>query len=94
MVGHPERCYRINTVGRLMRAARWEAYQVMADQEKDRFGDKLQEAERGREEDYFARRDRELIRKMRAREPGSCPTCGALLEAQPNGTAICPRCRD
>jgi hypothetical protein len=37
-------------------------------QEKDRFGDKMKEVEKGREDDYFARRDRELLEKMRRRD--------------------------
>lgn len=39
----------------------------MANQEKDRLGDKLRDLERGREEDYFARRDRELLEKLKKR---------------------------
>ena len=34
--------------------------------EKDRFGDKLKDVERGREDSYFAQRDRELLEKMRS----------------------------
>lgn len=37
----------------------------MANQEKDRFGDKLRDAEKAREDDYFARKDRELLEKMK-----------------------------
>jgi hypothetical protein len=44
----------------------------MVDQEKDRLGDKLRKKEKGQEEDYFARRDRELIEKLR-RERGGVP---------------------
>jgi hypothetical protein len=40
----------------------------MANQEKDRFGDKLRDAEKGREEDYFARRDRELLEKLKQKQ--------------------------
>jgi len=58
--------------------------------EKDRLGDKLREVERGREDHYFAQRERELIEKMRAGQGaeagvqavlGHCPKCGALLRA-------------
>lgn len=41
----------------------------MANEQKDRFGDKLRDAEKGREDEYFARRDRELLEKMRRRPP-------------------------
>ncbi len=37
----------------------------MANQEKDRLGDKLRDAGKGREDDYFARRDRELLEKLK-----------------------------
>lgn len=36
--------------------------------QKDRFGDKLRALERGRENQYFARQDRELIAKLHTRE--------------------------
>lgn len=36
--------------------------------EKDRLGDKLRDAERAREDEYFARRDRELIEKARGQK--------------------------
>jgi hypothetical protein len=42
----------------------------MANHEKDRFGDKLRDAEKGREEDYFARRDRELLEKLKRKQQG------------------------
>ncbi len=60
--------------------------------EKDSFGDKLREKERGEEDQHFAKRDRELLQKMRAatqpademraREiaQGRCPNCGMRLE--------------
>jgi len=38
-------------------------------EEKDRLGNKLRDVEKGREDDYFARRDRELLEKMRKEEP-------------------------
>lgn len=40
----------------------------MGDEQKDRLGDKLRDVERGREDDYFKRRDRELLEKMRREE--------------------------
>jgi len=54
-------------------------------EEKDRFGDKLRDAERGREEDYFARRDREMIEKLRKKDP-------AGESAERKGSGLCPRC--
>jgi uncharacterized protein len=68
----------------------------MAPTEKDRLGDKLRDAERGREDQYFAELDRKLIEKRRrerqteagdeeespAKRAGSmrCPKCGEVLE--------------
>ena len=42
---------------------------------KDRLGDKLRDAEKAREDQYFAKRDQELLQKMKERrekeqEPG------------------------
>ena len=65
----------------------------MAEQDRDRYGDKLKDVERGREDDYFARRDRELLKKMRESAAAErCPTCGSPLPVQANGPAACPRC--
>ena len=59
--------------------------------EKDRFGDKLKDKERGEEEQYFSRRERTLLDKMRGqeaagpeatrreKEPARCPKCGGQL---------------
>jgi hypothetical protein len=50
--------------------------------EKDRFGDKLKDAERAREDRFFAERDRLLVEKMRgAKTAGTmcCPKCGEKL---------------
>ncbi|MFQ5666003.1 MAG: zf-TFIIB domain-containing protein [Candidatus Binatia bacterium] len=54
--------------------------------EKDRFGNKLRDAERAREDQYFAKRDRELLEKLRYKEGGAkqglgrCPQCGTQLQ--------------
>jgi hypothetical protein len=65
----------------------------MAEQDRDRYGDKLKEVERGREDDYFARRDRELLKKMRENAAAErCPICGSPLQGQVNSSAVCPRC--
>ena len=63
----------------------------MSDGEKDRFGDKLRDLEKGREDKFFADRDRELLQKLKA-QTGSqeeqavrelahmrCPKCGDRL---------------
>jgi uncharacterized protein len=76
----------------------------MADMERDRFGDKLKDKQKGQEDDYFARRDRELLEKMRQErreaigsQTGTmqCPRCGAALveRAQHDITVDeCPSC--
>jgi len=79
----------------------------MAD-EKDRFGDKLREAERGREDQYFAERDREAIAKLKSAEGaevdealrggalGRCPKDGEpLRDRKLHGVAVeeCPKCQ-
>ena len=60
----------------------------MPDDEKDRWGRKLHDNERGREEQYFAEREREMIAKLRQRpadgatqatSPLQCPRCGVDL---------------
>lgn len=63
----------------------------MSDGEKDRLGDKLRELEKGREDKFFADRDRELLQKLKAntglqeeqtfRELARmrCPKCGERL---------------
>lgn len=55
-------------------------------EDKDRYGDKLREAERGREDKFFADRDRELIEKMQHKQAG--PT-----DAAPGDAAVrrCPK---
>jgi len=57
--------------------------------EKDPFGDKLREKERAEEDLYFAKRDRELLEKLRGKDDstreaaareiaqGRCPKCGS-----------------
>jgi len=75
--------------------------------EKDRLGDKLREVERGREDEYFARRDRELLAKLRKTQTGEseetireiakmrCPKCGERLHTRVlSGVNVeeCPAC--
>jgi hypothetical protein len=77
-------------------------------QEKDRLGDKLRDAERGREDHYFQERDRKLIDKLRRDKEeaaeaaerqastGRCPRCGTkLVERKVRETLTvddCPSC--
>jgi len=76
--------------------------------EKDPFGDKLKDKERGEEEQFFAERERALLDKLRGRggtgieattgrkETPRCPKCGNLLTigARENRAApTCPTCR-
>jgi len=75
--------------------------------EKDRLGDKLRDVERGREDQYFAERDRELLAKLRgAKEQEAeksiralahmrCPKCGERLSTRKlRGVQVeeCPGC--
>lgn len=43
---------------------------MSADSGKDRLGDKLRDLEHAREDQFFAKRDRELIEQLRARQHG------------------------
>ena len=54
--------------------------------EKDRLGDKLRELEKGREDDYFARRDKELLARLREEKDKE------ITDALRTGTMPCPRC--
>jgi hypothetical protein len=56
----------------------------MANTERDRLGDKLRDKQKGQEDDYFSRRDRELLEKMRQERRQAVPTAAARME--------CPRC--
>ncbi|MCC6765811.1 MAG: zf-TFIIB domain-containing protein [Deltaproteobacteria bacterium] len=63
----------------------------MPDDEKDRFGDKLRDVEKAREDKFFADRDRELLQKLKAQTGAQeeqaarelarmrCPKCGESL---------------
>jgi hypothetical protein len=59
----------------------------MTKDHKDRFGEKLKEAERAREHQYFAERDKQLLAKLRGAKEGEaeaaqmhCPKCGVHLQ--------------
>src|SRR5262245_24248859 len=68
--------------------------------EKDRFGDKLRDVERAREDQYFAEQDRKLVEALRAKEARGtgltcCPKDGTQLETHcHNGVTVeeCPSC--
>jgi hypothetical protein len=59
----------------------------MSDGEKDRFGSKLHELEKAREDKFFGDRDRELLQKLKAQAEQTvrelahmrCPKCGEGL---------------
>jgi hypothetical protein len=55
--------------------------------EKDRLGDKLHDLEQAREDQYFARRDKELLERMRKDRDKEFAN-----ELKAAGTLICPRC--
>jgi rubrerythrin len=75
--------------------------------ERDRFGEKLRDAEKAHEDVYFAKRDKELIEKLRRQKEQAfkddlqaaasmvCPRCGQALEEQvEHGVRVdeCPGC--
>jgi ribosomal protein L37AE/L43A len=76
--------------------------------EKDRLGDKLREVEKGREDSYFAERDRALLQKLKTEASGKqeatlkelarmrCPKCGEHLTTTKHldvSIDECPACR-
>jgi len=54
------------------------------DDQKDRFGDKIRDLEKVREDQWAREQDRALLEKMRARQRSAlrCPECEAELVAQ------------
>ena len=67
----------------------------MATDEKDRLGNKLRDAERAREDQYFAERDRQLIDRLRQSKGGEKEAAAeAGKDAAPKEAAQmnCPRC--
>ena len=73
----------------------------MAD-DKDRFGNKLRDKERGEEDRYFSERDRALLEKLKQQKAGAaetasmrCPKDGtALASIDQHGVTVeeCPQC--
>jgi predicted Zn-ribbon and HTH transcriptional regulator len=79
----------------------------MTKDNKDRFGEKLKDAERAREHQYFAERDKQLLAKLRRASEGEgeavpkaavelrCPKCGVHLQQHTINeihAAECPNC--
>ncbi len=61
--------------------------------EKDRFGEKIRDLEKAREDQWAREQDLALIEKMRARQRGlQCPRCAAGLVAQSRGGAAVMAC--
>jgi hypothetical protein len=75
--------------------------------EKDRLGNKLRDAERAREDQYFAERDRKLVEELRRAQGEEvektlkeaahmrCPKCGTRLQQHTHhGVTVeeCPSC--
>lgn len=61
---------------------------MSADSGKDRLGEKLRDLEHAREEQFFSKRDRELIEQLRARQHGwhaEVTDLRALVEAVADG---------
>jgi hypothetical protein len=59
----------------------------MMPSEKDRFGEKLRDAEKAREDQYFAKRDQQLIDKLRKEREAEFREDLASVSAM-----LCPRC--
>ena len=62
----------------------------MAIDEKDRFGDKLRDMEKAREDQWAAQRDRELLEKLRQKRAEMQSESGA---ADKTHGLLCPHCR-
>jgi Transcription factor zinc-finger len=64
------------------------------DDQKDRFGDKIRDLEKVREDQWAREQDRALLEKMRARQHSAlhCPECEAELVAQGGGELTVMAC--
>jgi hypothetical protein len=65
------------------------------DDQRDRFGDKLHEVEKAREDQWAREQDRRLLEKMRGRQHPAlhCPQCEVQLVARIGGelaVMLCP----
>jgi hypothetical protein len=65
----------------------------MSDDSMDRFGDKIHDLEKAREDQWAHQHDQDLIEKMRHRHEGlKCPECGEPLDAEATlgaGAMVC-----
>jgi len=57
--------------------------------EKDRFGDKIRDLEKAREDQWAAQRDRELLENLRRKQAELKQAVSAATESM---GALCPRC--
>lgn len=63
--------------------------------ERDRFGQKLTELERAREDQWAHQRDQELIEKLREKgEPVLCPQCKKPLARETHSGVVMMGCPD
>jgi Transcription factor zinc-finger len=63
--------------------------------EKDRYGDKLRDIERAREEQWAHQRDQELLEKLRKKgEAALCPECRKPLVAETRADVAMMSCPD
>jgi Zn-finger nucleic acid-binding protein len=66
------------------------------DGQKDRFGDKIHDLEKAREDQWAREQDRVLLGKIRARQHPAlyCPQCDAQLVPRPPGESSVMACPD
>jgi hypothetical protein len=63
------------------------------DDQKDRYGDKLHDLEKVREDQWAREQDRVLLEKMRAQKPAlHCPRCEVQLVSQSSGDLTIMAC--
>jgi hypothetical protein len=64
------------------------------DDQKDRFGNKIHELEKAREDQWAHAQDQALLEKIRTRQQRElhCPRCAAELVSQPGGELTMMAC--
>jgi hypothetical protein len=64
------------------------------DDQKDRFGDKIHDLEKAREDQWAREQDRVLRERIRTRQPAAlrCPRCEAQLVSQARGKSHVMAC--
>lgn len=60
----------------------------MAADEKDRLGNKLRDAERAREDQYFAERDRKLVEDLHHAKDAAAGTTAGHMRCPKDGTSL------